>query len=495
MIPALAIPSLALPGTKRLKRWLFLGHRWLGILTGLFFATWFVSGMVMMYVAFPRLTEAERHAALPAIAWGSVVLDPGTALARAGLAPEDMRRIDLAMLGDEPVWRILPWTGARRALSARDGRRIAGADAALARAVASHHPAARDPAVRDLITRDLWTVHQRYDGARPFHRVSLGDAAGTELYVSAVSGEIALDTTRHERLWNWVGAVPHWLYLTPLRARTELWRGVILWLSGLCIVGAVTGLAVGLMRLRGLRTPHRGWMAWHHVAGLVGGIALIAFIASGWFSMNPGRWVSPPAPEPAALLGYAGPAGPLPFDRAALAAACPAVEIRLHRVAGRPVTVLACRDGGRVVLGPPEPLEAAIRAGAGALMPEAAPPRLERIGRPDLYWYGPDRRLPVLRAAFDDPAGTWFHIDPETGEVLDRMDRSNRAARWLFNALHCLDLAVLTGNRPAWDLALLTLCAAGLAISLSGIVIGWRRLRRTVRSRSSRGFGWPGRRR
>jgi hypothetical protein len=36
------------PLGKRLRRWLYLGHRWLGIVTCLLFATWFVSGVVMM---------------------------------------------------------------------------------------------------------------------------------------------------------------------------------------------------------------------------------------------------------------------------------------------------------------------------------------------------------------------------------------------------------------------------------------------------------------
>ena len=40
---------------KILKRWLYLGHRWLGIVTCLLFAIWFVSGVVMMYVGFPAL--------------------------------------------------------------------------------------------------------------------------------------------------------------------------------------------------------------------------------------------------------------------------------------------------------------------------------------------------------------------------------------------------------------------------------------------------------
>ena len=47
------------------KRWLYLVHRWLGVLLCAFFAMWFVSGVVMMYVGYPKLTQAERLAHLP----------------------------------------------------------------------------------------------------------------------------------------------------------------------------------------------------------------------------------------------------------------------------------------------------------------------------------------------------------------------------------------------------------------------------------------------
>src|SRR5438067_1962984 len=43
-----------------LWRALVILHRYLGIAVGLLMAVWFVSGIVMMYVGFPRLTEAER---------------------------------------------------------------------------------------------------------------------------------------------------------------------------------------------------------------------------------------------------------------------------------------------------------------------------------------------------------------------------------------------------------------------------------------------------
>ena len=51
----------------RPKRWLFLLHRYFGIGMCLLFALWFASGIVMMYVEYPELTEQERLGHLPSI--------------------------------------------------------------------------------------------------------------------------------------------------------------------------------------------------------------------------------------------------------------------------------------------------------------------------------------------------------------------------------------------------------------------------------------------
>ena len=47
----------------RAKRWLYLLHRWAGITLCLFFAMWFISGVVMMYVGYPS--------SRPPSAWGT----------------------------------------------------------------------------------------------------------------------------------------------------------------------------------------------------------------------------------------------------------------------------------------------------------------------------------------------------------------------------------------------------------------------------------------
>ena len=122
------------------RKWLYIGHRWIGIVTCLFFAMRFISGVVMMYVAFPGLSDKERLAALPDIAWDKVALSPDDAMRMAGATryPRDLR---LAMLADEPVYRLVDWDGKRRAISALDGRFITQVSGEAALAGASPPPA------------------------------------------------------------------------------------------------------------------------------------------------------------------------------------------------------------------------------------------------------------------------------------------------------------------------------------------------------------------
>ncbi len=478
---------------KLLKRWLLLAHRWLGIGTGLFFAVWILSGLVMLYVGFPALTEAERLARQAPIAWDRVALGPDAIPGRAGGLDPSLA-VSLAMRGDEPVYQLVAEDGGRRVISAVTGRERGPLTEVEIRAfAAAQADAGPSPAIR-RVQRDQWTVRARYDPLRPFAVLSLDDPAGTELYLSEPTGALVLDTTRTERFWNWFGAIPHWLYWTPLRAREPLWRDVILWLSGVGIVGALSGLGLGLWRLRlrrpyasGAVTPYRGVSRLHHLFGLAGGLTLLTFVTSGWLSMNPSRMFSPPGPPLAMRVAYAGNA-PLP-DRDALrdlARLRPdLVEVRLVPVGGRTLLVGLDARGGRSVATGGAPLARAdLVAAAQRILPEARLRGAALLTAYDAYWYPHHeaRPLPVLRVRFDDPAATWLHLDPETGAILNRLDRSGRVGRWLYEGLHRLDVAFLFQNRPAWDAVMWGLNGLGAVIALTGTVLGWRRLRRRTRS-------------
>ena len=306
---------------------------------------------------------------------------------------------------------------------------------------------------------------------------------------------MVLDTTRAERAWNWVGSVPHWLYFTELRRHPAAWTQVVLWLSGFGIVGAFTGLWIGVLRLHlrrryhdGKVSPYSGWMKWHHVGGLVTGITVLTWVVSGWLSMNPNGWFEGASPPPGALARYAGTTEakfPLDLGKVTISPALFTKEARFAWVAGRPLVVLTDSNLKRTVLdavsGQPAPLRPdTLFDAARALMPGARLALRQVLTREDVYWYAhhAEPRLPVLRAGFDDPARSWFHIDAVTGEILGETDAADRAGRWAFNFLHDFDLPVLLHSRPSWDVLVWVLAAGGLVTSVSGVVIGWRRLRR-----------------
>jgi hypothetical protein len=114
--------------------------------------------------------------------------------------------------------------------------------ARLARTFAPDH-AATIRYVELVTDPDQWTLQSR--AHLPLHRVALGDKDETEIYISARTGELVMDTTRHERLWAYLGPVAHWLYLPVLRRNGPLWTRVIIWSSlagcALCISGLLAG--------------------------------------------------------------------------------------------------------------------------------------------------------------------------------------------------------------------------------------------------------------
>lgn len=130
---------------------------------------------------------------------------------------------------------------------------------------------------------------------RPLHKFALDDAAGTEIYNSSRTGRAAQLTTARGRFWNWLGAVPHWLYFEKLRRNAHLWSQVVIATALVGCFLVITGIYIGLRQLMlspaGRWSPHRGLNLWHHVAGILFGILALTWIFSGLVSMNPWGWL------------------------------------------------------------------------------------------------------------------------------------------------------------------------------------------------------------
>ncbi|HEX4709265.1 flavodoxin domain-containing protein [Phenylobacterium sp.] len=471
-------------------------HRWLGVLACILFVMWFVSGLVLAYVRFPAMSLEDRLAVLKPIDWRQVQVTPEAALGRLGLSefPQELR---LEMSGGEPVYRVTDWAKHHRTVSAATGRaigQVSGEDAVRIVREQLNAPAAT-LAKRDL-DRDQWTVTGYWNADRPFHLIHLNDKKGTQDYVSTATGEIVLETRRYQRVWNWFGAIPHWLYFETLRRSTPAWSWTIYILASAGIFVAVSGLWIGFSRLRlrlryanGRATPFSGWMKWHHISGVLGGVFLTLWVVSGLFTMYPGGVLETRSIQRAERNAYAGGAGPSfswPGSAALEAAGLGARRATFRWVGGR--SLIALEDG----VGKPRLVDAAtgqvatlttaqIVEAARAIMPGAHVAAATLLTQGDEYWHSGfyKKKLPVVRVAFDDPAATWFHFDAETGALLGLMDKTSRVDRWTVVAVHDLDWNWLLQRRPWWDAFLFGVTLPGLLISVTALTIGYRRLQRT----------------
>ena len=294
---------------QRAKRWLFLVHRWLGIALGVFFAMWFISGVVMMYVGYPKLTDRERLAQLPVLR--DVGLSPRQALDAAGInVPLQELRLAAAR-GGRAVYLVMPAGGgaaSRAKTLVIDANTGAVTDQvtptlALASAAAFASPGV-SATYLDTIDEDAFTHSRGLDAHRPLHRVQLHDDASTLLYVSGSTGEVVRDAPRAERLWNYAGAWIHWLYPFRGGALNAYWTDIVNWLSIVGLGVILTGTVVGIMRWRftrryknGSRSPYAGgMMRWHHISGLLFAAITLTWMFSGLMSMNPWRIFDAGAP-------------------------------------------------------------------------------------------------------------------------------------------------------------------------------------------------------
>ena len=272
-------------------------HRWLGVAFCLFFAMWFLSGIVMHFVPFPALTETERVAGLGAI--DSATLHRASQTIAAVRKLNDAARVRLFQRSDGPVYIAYGVNGTLAVHADLSPAGVQSEKLALMIAVdyARRHGIANNAAAfSGLEDYDQWTVPNGLDPHRPLYRVALNDAAATEVYVSSTTCEVVRDTTRYERNWNYVGSVVHWIYPTVLRRNWSAWDSTVWTLSLAALIAAISGAILGVSRLQYRRghvaSPFRGWQAWHHWLGLCCMIFLLTWIVSGWLSMDHGRMFS-----------------------------------------------------------------------------------------------------------------------------------------------------------------------------------------------------------
>ena len=468
-----------------MKKTLIWLHKWLGVVLALFFLMWFASGVVLYYVPFPNLTQTERLAGLaPLQLPGGCCLAAPDAAARAGLAAPRLEQARLGMLGTRPVWRLSAAGegGAPRwhVIDAVHGKLLAPLDTAQAVQLAEAF-SGRSALGSEWLERDQWTVPQGLDAHRPLLKVRLAGDDGLELYVSPGAAEVVRDTRRAERFWNWLGAVPHWIYPTVLRQFPKAWHQVVVWLSIPAVLLAASGLVLGVFTFT--------WML------------------SGLLSMGPFGVFDGTRLEPQARALWAGSTPALargPADAAALvqAGGLAPLEIELQPVGSQawwrvqaraPDGALAQRlvraDGAQAQVLAALP-DATLQAALAAMRPQRAAPKIERLTQYDDAYYargqGAEARLrrplPVWRAHWPED-GITVYADPAAARIALQTGSRAPYQRWLYHGLHSLDFAPLLARPLLRDALVLGLSLLGLGLCATSCVLAWRVLAPAPRQR------------
>ena len=461
----------------------------MGVVFCLLFAWWFVTGIFMMYWDYPEVSESDRLARAQPIDASRIRISPQQAFARLDAA-QPAGAVRLTMFDGRPVYRFVSG-GDERLVHADDGTEITTFPPDLLLRVASSWTGkpARDARFEGIITaEDQWTVSGAFRALRPLWKYSW--PGGEEVYVSEANGQVVQFTTRASRLGAYFGAIPHWLYFTPLRKNGLLWSRVVVAASALATVAALFGLVVGVWMYAPSRgVPYRGQKRLHMILGLFFGIIACTWAFSGMLSMEPFPIEAdnePYAPEIArALRGTRPPLdafATLPPQRTLAGFA--AKQLDFTSFAGEPVYLATVAPGeSRIVPVRGAPAAAFDWNRMAGLVRGAAPVTEARLlDQYDAYYLDRHRLspLPVLLVRLRDAGNTRYYIDPRTARIVGGYTSGSWISRWLYHGLHSINFPWLYNYRPAWDLVVLALLVGGGALSITAVILAWQFLQRKL---------------
>lgn len=472
-------------------------HRILGSLLSILFLVWFLSGLVMIYHTFPRADRADKRAKMDYLRVADL---PSLQTIKDRLPKgEPIKNITLNSYLGQTVFHIrtdknsydIP-ADSTETLPVIDGKRI--------RETASLWCTAPVEKVDTLYALDQWIPFGNLKKEFPIYKFHFADQEQHQLYISSKSGEVLQYTDKDSRLWAWLGAIPHWVYFTSLRQNAELWIKVVVWLSGIGCIMCIAGIYLGirdfrLTRKRKLASPYKKfWYKWHHIIGTVFGLFVLTFTFSGMMSLarvqdwglrtkldiNPAQELRKLAPSP---LDY-------PLDYRDVIQAYPGQirQLEWGCFGDIPFYTILTDANDIVVNANSEHTVSPLKLDTEDIHSMLAQVHgtecamdIRLLEEYDTYYISRKRKLdlPVWKVTIEDIDKSCYYINPGNGQYR-YVNTPARWNHWMYPALHSLNIKILVDHPILWNIVMWGLMLGGTFVSLSGVWLGIKFLRRKI---------------
>jgi hypothetical protein len=463
-------------------------HRRLGLVLGPAVLLWFLSGLVLLWVPYPGLAEREWFTTAEAIRLQDCCAALDRLLQQLDRS-DGIESVRIRMVGGRPVATAQFLNGAMAAVTADEAARIAPLPRDWARRAALQFAPGTSVEDMNLIDHDVWTVHQRFDPYRPLWKVQLSGQSRSVLYVSSVTGDVVQDTTAEERRWNLVGALIHWWYWPWLRRHWAWWDQIVWWVSaagtatlfaGVLILGREwskqnrTGLMTGRWKI------HRG-------LGVIAGASACCWMASGWLSMDHGRWFSDGqinADDREQFMG--GRLMPRDIEAMPDLSTVPVrrdvKEILVIKMAGIVHLIVRESPSQQQVLAVTSPVEdlregfqdELVKAASRSLLGDGVLTVTKLVGNDAgiCSGTGGETASPLIRVETIEHDARGVQVDGGTGALVERVDLSRRLYHRLFNTFHRWDVPWFSQHCDFRRVLMSAWCVLGAGLAGSGMWLG-----------------------
>ena len=478
-----------------IKRIILTIHRITGTIIALFFAMWFLTGLVLLYHSYPRLSDAELNGHQETLSDSLPSVETLAALSNDTLKGLCIRQFQGQTLVDVTVGDTTV------TVCADSTEQVAPVTFETVRQVAQRWVNAPIAKVDTLFERAQWVLYSRYENNLPIYRFFFDDAEHHQLYVAKNTAEVLQQTTLSSRLWAWVGAIPHKLYFPFIRKDADVWKWTIT-IGGLfCLLAALSGLYVGidvlLRRHRNKKrwgSPYKKWTyKWHHLMGLVFGIFIVAWGLSGMMAMQRiPKWLVPMEGDyffreskmwnNRKML----PLEDYKLDYRLLQKSYPDLkQVTWTRMGKMPVyriingeeeiCINAADSTVRELYIPTETVEKAVRKMNG----KDTPFTITAMYEYDEYYLSREHSLPlpVYKVDVDNADKTTYYINPKNGDT-KYFTSNKRAKKWVFSGIHYLNIKWLVEHPVCWTIVIWLLCLGGAFVSLTGALLGLKYIKR-----------------